>query len=84
MTKGFDEPEALIYQGEQRIASGRNGTRIVLPPGSYTLRIGSAPLNRMMSVPVDVTANNTTVVPVQWGALVVEVVDENNGREAKS
>ena len=78
MTAGFDEPESLIYQGEQRVASGMNGTRIVLPPGSYTLRLGSAPLNQMMNFPVDVTAGNTTLVPVQWGAMVVEVVDENN------
>ena len=78
MTNGIDEPEALVYQGEQLIASGPNGRRIVLPPGSYTLRVGSAPLDQTVSVPVDVTAGNTTLVPVRWGALVVEVVDENN------
>ena len=46
--------------------------------GSYTLRVGSAPLNQMVTIPVNVTAGNTTLVPVRWGALVVEVVDENN------
>ena len=78
MTNGIDEPEALLYQGAQLIASGPSGRRIVAPPGTYTLRVGSAPLNQMVSVPVDVTAGNTTLVPVRWGALVVEVVDENN------
>ena len=78
MTNGSDEPEAIVYQGQQRVAGGPNGRRIVLAPGSYTVRVGSAPLNQMVTIPVDVTAGNTTLVPVRWGALVVEVVDENN------
>ena len=78
MTNGIDEPEALVYQGQQQVGSGPNGRRIVLAPGSYTLRVGSAPLNQMVTIPVDVTAGNTTLVPVRWGALVVEVVDKDN------
>jgi hypothetical protein len=78
MTNGIDEPEALVYQGQQQVGAGPNGRRIVLPPGNYTLRVGSAPLNQMVTIPVEVTAGNTTLVPVTWGALVVEVVDENN------
>jgi hypothetical protein len=78
MTNGADEPETLVYQGTQRVASGLNGKRIVLAPGSYVLRIGSGPLNQMMSVPVDVTAGNTRLVPVTWGGMIVEVVDKNN------
>src|SRR5688572_10268459 len=56
MTNGIDEPEALVYQGQQQVASGANGRRIVLAPGSYTLRVGSPPLNQMVTVPVEVTA----------------------------
>ena len=78
MTNGADEPETLVYQGTQRVASGLNGKRIVLAPGSYVLRIGSGPLNQMMSVPVEVTAGNTRLVPVTWGGMIVEVVDKNN------
>ena len=78
MTNGADEPETLVYQGTQRVASGLNGRRIVLAPGSYVLRIGSSPLNQMMSVPVEVTAGNTRLVPVTWGGMIVEVVDRNN------
>ena len=78
MTNAIDEPETRVYQGDQLIASGPSGRRIVLAPGKYTLRIGSAPLDQTVAVPVDVTAGNTTLVPVRWGALVVEVVDDNN------
>jgi hypothetical protein len=75
---GADEPETLVYQGEMRVASGQNGRRIILPPGSYALRIGSSPLDQMMSIPVQVTAGRTTLVPVTWSGLAVQVVDRNN------
>jgi hypothetical protein len=78
MTNGEDEPQTLVYQGAQQVAAGQNGARIVLAPGSYVLRIGSSPLDQMLSIPVTVTAGSTTLVPVTWGALVVEVVDRNN------
>ncbi len=78
MTNGADEPETLVFQAEKRVASGPNGKRIILAPGSYVLRIGSSPLNQMMSVPVEVTAGNTKLVPVTWGGIIVEVVDKNN------
>jgi hypothetical protein len=78
MTNGADEPEALVYQDQKQVGGGPNGQRIILPPGSYVLRVGSAPLNQMVTIPVDVTAGNTTLVPVRWGALVVEVVDKDN------
>jgi len=78
MTNGADEPETLVYQGEKRVAAGQNGKRIVLAPGSYVLRIGSSPLNQMMSVPVEVVAGNTKLVPVTWGGIIIEVVDKNN------
>ena len=78
MSRGIDEPEVLVYQGAARVSSGMPGRRITLPPGSYTLRVGSAPLDQMMSIPVQVTAGNTTLVPVTWSALIIEVVDKNN------
>ena len=78
MSNGADEPASLVYQAGLQVASGENGRRIVLAPGSYVIRIGSSPLDQMMSIPVQVTAGNTTVVPVVWSGLVIEVVDRNN------
>src|SRR6187455_3383225 len=78
MTNGAEEPETLVFQAEKRVASGQNGKRIVLPPGSYVLRIGSSPLNQMMTVPVEIAAGDTKLVPVTWGGIIVEVVDKNN------
>ena len=78
MSNGAEEPETLVYQAGVRVASGQNGHRIPLAPGNYVLRIGSSPLDQMMSIPVTVTAGNTTLVPVTWGGILIEVVDRNN------
>ena len=80
MTTGADEPETLVYQGTQRVGSAMNGRRIVLAPGSYVLRIGSSPLDQMMSIPVEVTAGNTTLVPVTWGG----IAHRGRGQEQRS
>ena len=60
------------------MASGLNGTRILVDAGDYVVRVGSGPMSQMVSVPVTVQAGETTVAPVRWGGLRVEVVDENN------
>ena len=72
------EPQALVFSGDEQVASGPNGARIVVAPGAYLVRVGSGPQSQMVSVPVDVQAGATTVVPVRWGGLRIEVVDERN------
>ena len=72
------EPHALVFRGGEQVASGPNGARIVVEPGAYLVRVGSGPTSQMLSVPVDVQAGATTVVPVRWGGLRIEVVDESN------
>ena len=73
-----NEPQALVFRGDDRVAGGPNGARIVVEPGAYTVRVGSGPTPQMVSVPVDVQAGATTVVPVRWSGLRIEVVDESN------
>lgn len=78
MTDGDREPAALVFRGEEQVASGLNGTRITLEPGAYTVRVGSGPTPQMVSVPVDVVPGETAVTPVRWGGLRIEVVDASN------
>ena len=79
MTDGESEPDALVFGGDDaEIASGRNGARIPVAPGAYFVRVGSGPTSQMVSVPVDVASGETVVIPVRWGGLRVEVVDESN------
>ena len=78
MTDGGSEPESLVFHDGEQVASGMNGVRIGVAPGSYDVRVGSGPTSQMVSIPVTVPAGATTVTPVRWGGLRIEVVDENN------
>ena len=78
MSETDNEPQALVFRGDDQVASGPNGARIVVEPGAYTVRVGSGPTPQMVSVAVDVQAGATTVVPVRWSGLRIEVVDESN------
>ena len=53
------------------------GSRARVEPGSYEVVLGSG-YSRDIVIPVEVTEGETTVVPVTWGALRVEVVDSRN------
>ena len=78
LTDGDSEPEALVMRGEQPVAIGRNGSRIVLEPGAYTVLVGSGPTPQMTAQAVEVASGETILVPVRWGGLRIEVVDESN------
>ena len=78
MSETDNEPQALVFRGDDQVASGPTGARFVVEPGAYTVRVGSGPTPQMVSVAVDVQAGATTVVPVRWSGLRIEVVDASN------
>ena len=71
-----DEPEFTVRRRGDSVASGSRGVRVVLEPGDYRLVLGSG--HERIVVAVTVVANETTLVPVTWGGMRVEVVDENS------
>ena len=77
MTNSFDEPPVSIWYGDQRVAEGTAGQRIVLTPGTYVIRIGSgANEQERISAQVTVKEHMTAVVPPSWSALQIHVIDE--------
>ncbi len=70
-----DEPEYVVFREHTRVGSGSPGTRVVVAPGRYRVELGSGHTREVVS-DIEVTARETTVVPVTWGALRVEVVDQ--------
>ncbi len=78
MTQGADEPEVMVFQGEQRLASGPTGKRIMVAPGTYRVHVGSGATHQMVASDVTVRKGETTTVPANWGGLRIEVVDEGN------
>ena len=78
MTDGADEPDVLVFSGETKVATGKSGTRLLVAPGSYSVRIGSGTVNQMIAVPTDVKAGQTTSVEPTWAGLRIQVVDTQN------
>jgi hypothetical protein len=79
MTNPLDEPPVAIYYQDDRIAEGTTGTRLVLSPGTYEVRVGSGAGEQRLGIQATVRERHTTVVPVSWAGLSIHVVDERLG-----
>jgi len=69
-----DEPVVYFVSGE-RVLSGPVGQRVALPSGRYTVLVGSLDPSSSEGVPIRVEAGKTTLVPVSWGGLRLDLVD---------
>jgi len=69
-----DEPVVYFVSGE-RVLSGPVGQRVAVPPGRYTVLVGSMDPASTDGVPIRVEAGKTTLVPVSWGGLRLDLVD---------
>jgi hypothetical protein len=68
-------PLAALYQGQTLVAEGPLNRRLVVSPGDYQVRLGSGAYEQQMAVAVRVVPGRTTIVPPNWAALEVNVVD---------
>lgn len=74
----IDDPRApivTVWRGTSAVSDGKPGRRIILEPGDYTVRLGDGPDDMQVRIPVRIVGDRTTVVPVSWGALEIEVVN---------
>lgn len=74
LTGGEDEPDVLLVS-DQQVQRITIGQRVVVAPGRYVVLVGSADPTISAGVTVDVQGGHTTVAPVVWGGLAVEVVN---------
>ncbi|MCB9549710.1 MAG: hypothetical protein H6706_28215 [Myxococcales bacterium] len=74
---GLDDREPLVtvFDGRTALAEGRPGRRIVVAPGTHTLRFGDGAEHQQVRVELNVEAGRTTVVPAAYAALEIQVVD---------
>ncbi len=75
MTRAEVEPPIQVFFDGQRVAWGRTGERIVLPPGEYKVVVGQGPAQARPSSMVRVIDGVTTPVEVFFAALRVTAVD---------
>ena len=81
LTEASLEPVVLVLHGTDRVAAGRTGERIVLPPGTYKVMVGQGPRAGRALTEVKVLDGITTPVPAFFGALRVVLVNEDGHRE---
>ena len=74
-----NEPYYLVYdKANRQMGTTRMGNQLILPTGSYNVLYGSGTENMMMQKKdVKVYSNYETVVPIDWGCLVVDIKDED-------
>ena len=80
LTEQALEPAVIVFHGTDRVAAGRTGERIVLPPGTYEVMVGQGPRAGRALVKVKVLDGITTPVPAFFGALRVVLVNEDGRR----
>jgi hypothetical protein len=75
LTRTDQEPLVVVLHAGRRVASGPTGRRMVLPPASYEVVLGTGDLTDRPRRTVVVTEGVTTPVTPFFGALRVDVVD---------
>lgn len=79
LTNPLDEPPVTVSRGDERVAEGTSGNRIILSPGTYLVQLGSGNVESRLQYQATVREGHTTVIPVSWAGLSVHVVDEAYG-----
>ncbi|HPT73074.1 MAG TPA: ABC-type transport auxiliary lipoprotein family protein, partial [Candidatus Cloacimonadota bacterium] len=75
LTDPDTEPFFTVYDEDDNvIASGMMGQPISIPNGNYTIRYGS---DSRMSRDVTINANTRLTVVPDWGAMIVNIIDQN-------
>ncbi|MEO6094566.1 MAG: hypothetical protein ABIW76_02445 [Fibrobacteria bacterium] len=69
------EPEISVFSPSGKLVkNGQTGERILLDSGSYSLKIGSGTLIQQLRVDVAIEEGHTTMIPSDWGGLIVETL----------
>jgi hypothetical protein len=77
MTGSLNEPPViLVDEGSDEVIDIRTGTRHLVEPGNYVVIVSSGTPAQGVGQAIEVVEGETTVVPVTWGALRIEVTDD--------
>lgn len=75
LTDPLNEPSVILVDGDE-VVDLPTGRRMLVDPGQYTIIVSSGSPGQGIGQAVDVVEGETTLVPVTWGALRIEVTDD--------
>jgi len=55
--------------------TGKHGTRLIVPVGSYMVFIGSGNVDKKFEYKVEVEEGKTTLIPPDWGGMVINTIN---------
>lgn len=84
LSGGALEPPVHVYAEGVLVATGRTGSRIVLPPGRYEVRVGVGDAAAQPQLVVEVKPGQTEAVEPFFGAVRVQVVDKGKSPVART
>ena len=77
MTQGMNEPKYQVHDSHGKLVKeAYTGSTAYVPPGDYTVVLGSLVSDERPEFDVHVVDGNVTLVPVEWSGLVVRVVND--------
>ncbi|MEQ1502213.1 MAG: hypothetical protein ABMB14_08275 [Myxococcota bacterium] len=78
ITGALNEPPVILVDATgDEVIDIPTGQRVLVDPGSYVVIVSSGSPMQGVGVAIDATEGDTTVIPVQWGALRIEVTDDH-------
>jgi hypothetical protein len=57
--------------------TGKHGTRLVVPVGTYIIIIGSGNVDKRFEYRAEVEEGKTTLIPPDWGGMVINTINED-------
>lgn len=77
MTGGINEPKYQVRDATDEIVKeAYTGTTAYVPPGDYTVVVGSLVTAERLEFDAHVVKGSTTMIPVEWSGLAVKVVND--------
>ena len=77
MTGGISEPKFQVQDRDGKLVKeSYTGSIAYVPPGDYSVMVGTLVADERPEFEVHVVEGNTTMIPVEWSGLVVRVVND--------
>ncbi len=75
-----EPPFVVLAEDDEVVVRSPTGKKVILPPGKYTVKVGSGVEGQMKAHPVEVFEGHSTLVEPDWAGMIIRVVDEHGAQ----